>query len=31
VDHRATDGATAARFLQEVVQNLENPYRLMSA
>lgn len=31
VDHRATDGATAARFLQEVVQNLENPYRLVSA
>ncbi|MGC8837194.1 MAG: 2-oxo acid dehydrogenase subunit E2 [Anaerolineae bacterium] len=31
VDHRAADGATAARFLQEVVQNLENPYRLVSA
>lgn len=26
VDHRCADGATAAKFLQELVANLENPY-----
>ncbi|CAG0931873.1 pyruvate dehydrogenase E2 component (dihydrolipoamide acetyltransferase) [Thermoflexales bacterium] len=28
-DHRVTDGAEAAKFLQEVKQNLEEPLRLM--
>jgi pyruvate dehydrogenase E2 component (dihydrolipoamide acetyltransferase) len=28
-DHRVTDGAEAARFLQEVKQNLEEPLRLL--
>ncbi len=29
VDHRAADGATAARFLQDLVKYLENPYRIL--
>ena len=28
-DHRAIDGATAARFLQEVKRLLEDPFGLM--
>lgn len=28
-DHRAMDGATAARFMNELVSNLENPEKLM--
>ena len=28
-DHRATDGAEAAKFLQEVKKNLEEPLRLL--
>lgn len=29
VDHRAADGATAARFLQDLVRSLENPYSVL--
>jgi pyruvate dehydrogenase E2 component (dihydrolipoamide acetyltransferase) len=29
VDHRATDGATAARFLQTIAHYLEEPYQLL--
>lgn len=29
VDHRVADGAVAAEFLRKVVDNLENPYRLL--
>ncbi len=29
VDHRAVDGATAARFLQTLVRSLESPYQLL--
>jgi len=29
VDHRAVDGATAARFLQTLVRYLESPYQLL--
>lgn len=29
VDHRAADGAMAARFLQDLVTYLENPYRIL--
>lgn len=29
VDHRAADGATAARFLQELTGYLENPYQML--
>jgi pyruvate dehydrogenase E2 component (dihydrolipoamide acetyltransferase) len=28
VDHRAADGATAARFLQDLVRHLEDPYQM---
>ena len=28
-DHRVVDGATAARFMNEVVENLENPERML--
>lgn len=30
VDHRAADGATAARFLQELTGYLENPYQMLA-
>jgi pyruvate dehydrogenase E2 component (dihydrolipoamide acetyltransferase) len=29
VDHRVADGATASRFLQDLVNYLENPYRIL--
>jgi pyruvate dehydrogenase E2 component (dihydrolipoamide acetyltransferase) len=29
VDHRAADGAVGARFLQDLVNYLENPYRIL--
>jgi len=29
VDHRVTDGATAARFMQDLVSLIENPYRVL--
>jgi pyruvate dehydrogenase E2 component (dihydrolipoamide acetyltransferase) len=29
VDHRVADGATAARFLRELVHHLENPYQVV--
>jgi pyruvate dehydrogenase E2 component (dihydrolipoamide acetyltransferase) len=29
VDHRVADGATAARFLKELVYHLENPYQVV--
>ena len=28
-DHRVLDGVPAAEFLQEVIQSLDNPYRLL--
>ncbi|MCL4396055.1 MAG: 2-oxo acid dehydrogenase subunit E2 [Chloroflexi bacterium] len=30
VDHRAVDGATAAAFLRDLKQSLENPYQLLA-
>jgi pyruvate dehydrogenase E2 component (dihydrolipoamide acetyltransferase) len=29
VDHRVTDGATAARFMQDLVSLIENPYQVL--
>ena len=29
VDHRVADGATAARFLQDLVRDLENPHQML--
>ena len=29
VDHRVTDGAAAARFMQDLVSVIENPYQVL--